>query len=185
LDRRRPAAPCAYRLPSCRAKDGRTRSRRVRAVAAPIRQPAVRSAVRHGAHRQQARQRRRTGVVADAAYATCLRLARQHYENFQVASGLLPKAWRPHVAALYGFARIADDFADEGDRPDEARLSLLDDWRRRLDDAMNGVTPDDGSDSAAVFVALADTVRRFDLDPSLLADLISAFRQDVLVKRYE
>jgi len=124
-------------------------------------------------------------VVADAAYATCLRLARQHYENFPVASGLLPKAWRPHVAALYGFARIADDFADEGDRPDEARLSLLDDWRRRLDDAMNGVTPDDGSDAAAVFVALADTVRRFDLDPSLLADLISAFRQDVLVKRYE
>jgi len=124
-------------------------------------------------------------VVIDAAYASCLRLARAHYENFPVASGLLPKAWRPHVAALYAFARIADDFADEGDRSNDARLALLDDWRRRLDQALDGATPDDGSDAAAVFTALADTVRRFDLDRTLLADLISAFRQDVLVKRYE
>src|SRR4029079_3377744 len=146
LDRRRPAAPCAYRLPSCRAKDGRTRSRRVRAVAAPIRQPAVRSAVRHGAHRQQARQRRRTGVVADAAYATCLRLARQHYENFPVASGLLPKAARHHIAAVYAFARIADDFADEGDRTDAERLALLDGWRERLRHCVQDEVEDDGSE---------------------------------------
>ena len=55
-------------------------------------------------------------MVADRAYATCLRLARQHYENFPVASRLLPRATRHHVAAVYAFARIADDFAAEGDR---------------------------------------------------------------------
>jgi hypothetical protein len=54
-------------------------------------------------------------VVAEAAYAACLRLARQHYENFPVASRLMPPASRPHIAAIYAFARIADDFADEGD----------------------------------------------------------------------
>jgi squalene synthase HpnC len=55
-------------------------------------------------------------VVADdqaAAYAYCLQLAREHYENFPVASRLLPSAMRPHVAAVYAFARKADDFADE------------------------------------------------------------------------
>ena len=52
-----------------------------------------------------------------AAYAECERMARAHYENFPVASRLLPAAMRPHVAALYAFARTADDMADEGDRP--------------------------------------------------------------------
>ncbi|HXH06422.1 MAG TPA: squalene/phytoene synthase family protein, partial [Vicinamibacterales bacterium] len=55
------------------------------------------------------------------AYAACERLARRHYENFPVASRLLPRAMRPHVAAVYAFARCADDFADEGDRPAEER----------------------------------------------------------------
>ena len=66
------------------------------------------------------------------AYATCARIARDHYENFPVASWLLPRRMRPHVAAVYAFARVADDFADEGDRPDEERLALLDAWRERL-----------------------------------------------------
>jgi phytoene/squalene synthetase len=54
-------------------------------------------------------------VVTADAYARCLHLARSHYENFPVASRLLPRALRPHVAAIYAFARVADDFADEGD----------------------------------------------------------------------
>src|SRR5215210_2857062 len=49
-----------------------------------------------------------------AAYDTCLQLARTHYENFPVASWLMPPPARPHIAAIYAFARIADDFADEG-----------------------------------------------------------------------
>ena len=66
------------------------------------------------------------------AYATCARFAREHYENFPVASLLLPRRMRPHVAAVYAFARVADDFADEGDRPADVRLALLDAWRDRL-----------------------------------------------------
>ena len=124
-------------------------------------------------------------MVTDAAYAHCQRLARQHYENFPVASRLLPAPMRPHVAAVYAFARIADDFADEGARSDAARLSLLDDWGRRLETAVRGETTDDGSDSAAIFTALGDTVRACRLDVGLLRDLLSAFRQDVTVKRYE
>ncbi len=68
----------------------------------------------------------------DEAYAACARIAREHYENFPVASRLLPRAIRPHVAAVYAFARAADDFADEGELEPAARLALLDDWRERL-----------------------------------------------------
>src|SRR5262245_47629125 len=67
-----------------------------------------------------------------AAYEACERLARAHYEKFPVASWLLPPAMRPHVAALYAFARKADDFADEGDRTPEERLRLLQGWEDRL-----------------------------------------------------
>ena len=123
--------------------------------------------------------------MTDAAYAVCLRLAAQHYENFPVASRLLPRPLRPHIAAVYAFARIADDFADEGQRADAARLALLDDWRDRLGQAVDGRTPQDGSDAAAIFTALGDTIRRFALEPGLFLDLISAFRQDVVVSRYE
>jgi squalene synthase HpnC len=124
-------------------------------------------------------------VVVDAAYAACLRLARQHYENFPVASRLLPKAARPHIAAVYAFARIADDFADEGDRSNEARLALLDDWQRRLRESAAGHVEPDGSDAGAIFSALGRTMRAHGLEVGLFEDLLSAFRQDVLVKRYE
>ena len=123
-------------------------------------------------------------MVADAAYAACLRLASQHYENFPVASRLLPKATRPHIAAVYAFARIADDFADEGARSDAHRLELLDDWRQRLHDAAAGQPRRDDSDAGDVFAALSETIRTFALEISLFDDLLSAFRQDVLVKRY-
>jgi squalene synthase HpnC len=123
-------------------------------------------------------------VVIDAAYARCEHLARQHYENFPVASRLLPKATRPHIAAIYGFARIADDFADEGQRTDADRLALLDDWQRRLHEAASGRPRNEESDAGAIFLALADTMRRCQLETALFDDLLSAFRQDVQVKRY-
>ena len=123
-------------------------------------------------------------MVADAAYAACLRLASEHYENFPVASKLLPKATRPHIAAIYAFARIADDFADEGDRTNERRLELLDDWQHRLHQAAAGRIHRDGSDAGDVFAALAATMRTFELEVTLFDDLLSAFKQDVLVKRY-
>ena len=66
------------------------------------------------------------------AYAACERLAREHYENFPVASRLLPRRMRPHVAAVYAFARHADDFADEARYEGQDRLALLDAWLERL-----------------------------------------------------
>ena len=124
-------------------------------------------------------------MVADAAYARCLHIARQHYENFPVASRLLPRSARPHIAAVYAFARIADDFADEGVRTVSARLALLDDWRDRLHDAIAGSPARDNSDASGIFVALGETMRRFNLEPQLFEDLLSAFRQDVLTNTYE
>jgi len=131
-------------------------------------------------------------VVTADAYATCLRLARSHYENFPVASWLMPKAARPHIAAIYAFARIADDFADEGTLPPAERLALLDGWQQRLDDAEGGRVVESGThEHDAVFVALAETLRVFRGDSpgatpyTLLSDLLSAFRQDVTTTRYE
>jgi squalene synthase HpnC len=123
-------------------------------------------------------------VVTARAYERCLQIASQHYENFPVASRLLPRPMRPYVAAVYAFARIADDFADEGDRRAEARIALLDDWEARLDRAARGAPDGGDSEAAAVFVALADTMQAHALDPQLFHDLLSAFRQDVTVTRY-
>jgi len=117
------------------------------------------------------------------AYAYCERLARTHYENFPVASRLVPARMRPHIAAIYAFARIADDMADEGDRPAAERLADLDRWGDRLDAALAGAAPP-ADEHAAVFVALAHSIRTCRLPVSLLHDLLSAFRQDVHVTRY-
>lgn len=118
--------------------------------------------------------------LADA-YAWCERFARSHYENFPVASYLLPKAVRPHIAAIYAFARSADDFADEGHRPQEERYRLLEDWRELLWRAAESSQPKGHS---PLFLALGHTIRVCNLQVSLLEDLLSAFRQDVATTRY-
>jgi squalene synthase HpnC len=111
--------------------------------------------------------------LADA-YAYCARLARWHYENFTIASWLMPREMRPHMHAIYAYARIADDFADE-----EHDLAKLDGWERELDLAYAGAP------RHPVFVALADTVRRFDIPRQPFADLLQAFRSDVEFKGFE
>src|ERR1700688_2926323 len=83
-----------------------------------------------------------------AAYAYCGRLARLHYENFTIASWLMPRALRPPMHAIYAYARIADDFADV-----DHSLAKLDEWERELDGAYAGAP------RHQVFVALADTIR--------------------------
>jgi hydroxysqualene synthase len=131
-------------------------------------------------------------VDLEAAYAACARDCRAHYENFPVASFLLPRRMRPHIAALYAFARAADDFADEGNRPAEERHRLLDLWRARLLDAVAGTTstaqrppaPGEPAHTREIFLALGVSVRRLQLPSALLEDLLSAFRQDVTVTRY-
>ncbi len=125
-------------------------------------------------------------VLTNEAYATCQRLARKHYENFPVASWLMPADARPHIAAIYAFARIADDFADEGEREAGDRLALLADWQRRLDEASEGrVSLVGHTEHDAVFVALAETLRVSAAGHRLLSDLLSAFRQDVTTTRYD
>ena len=116
-------------------------------------------------------------------YQYCERLAREHYENFPVASVLLPRAMRPHVAAIYAFARLADDMADEGNRPAADRLADLAAWRARLHTVARGAA-DPGGPHPDVFAALGRTIAGCDLPVSPLDDLVSAFEQDVTVKAY-
>ena len=121
------------------------------------------------------------------AYAYCQQVARRHYENFPVASWLLPPEMRPHVAAVYAFARLADDFADEGTRDPAERERLLDDWLERLHASMatGHKTHIGRGDHHLVFAALGATIRDRDLPVPLFEDLLSAFRQDVRVVRYQ
>jgi squalene synthase HpnC len=117
------------------------------------------------------------------AYAYCERLARSHYENFPVASRFLPARMRPHVAAVYAFARLADDMADEGERAPADRIADLDAWDACLNAAALGAV-ERGEAHAGVFLALRHTIEECRLPVDLLHDLISAFRQDVTVTRY-
>ena len=109
-----------------------------------------------------------------------LTLPVEHYENFPVASWLLPARLRPPIEAIYAFARGADDIADEGALSDAARLRGLERYVRALDEIEAGGTPQD-----APFARLASAVRQHGLPIPLLRDLIDAFAQDVRVKRYE
>ena len=115
------------------------------------------------------------------AYRHCQRLARAHPENFPVASWLLPRELRPHVAAIYSFARTADDFADEPGREPAERLELLDEWARLLEAAER----DDNDQTRGLFMALAHTRERYNLPVQPFRDLLSAFRQDVTTSRYD
>jgi squalene synthase HpnC len=133
--------------------------------------------------------------LADA-YAACERLARTHYENFPVASRLLPSRMRPHLAAVYAFARTADDFADEDGFTEEERHRLLDYWLDRLraetiGQAWTGGGPPfvregvpTAGEAALTFEALGHSIRTLRLPGSLFEDLLSAFRQDVTKRRY-
>src|SRR3990167_5189092 len=114
------------------------------------------------------------------SYEHCIRIAQTHYENFPVLSRVLPRRLRPHVAAVYAFARAADDFADEGVRSDghvaHAKSGLAG-MRERIEQGRYGGDP--------VFEALGETIHTFDLPDAPFLDLLSAFEQDVTKTRYE
>ncbi len=116
----------------------------------------------------------------EAAYRYCERIAREHYENFPVASILLPAPMRPHIAAIYAFARRADDFADEpGPDPDE-RLRLLTDWDKRLDRGVASLYAEAAaSGDDLIFVALEKTIREFAIPIEPFLRLLTAFRSIV------
>ncbi len=110
------------------------------------------------------------------AYNYCLQLASSHYENFPVASFLLPRHLRKHVAAIYAFARTADDISDEGNDTKQERLDKLKQYKYYL---KNSVPSDN-----LIFIALQDTIKKYDLPLLLFNKLIDAFIQDVNTNQY-
>ncbi|MFI5179281.1 MAG: squalene synthase HpnC [Vicinamibacterales bacterium] len=135
------------------------------------------------------------------AYAACEALARSHYENFPVASRLLPRVMRPHIAAVYAFARVADDIADEGAASPAQRLERLGAWQRRLHAAVEANRSPEGFALQAegvalqpegvapqledsIVAALAHSIRSLDLPMALFDNLVSAFGQDTMTSRY-
>ena len=122
-------------------------------------------------------------IDLNTAYQKCQKLADEHYENFPVAK-MVPKAIRKHVAAVYAFARTADDIADEEHESiaedDPIRIENLRKFEAQLD------LPDENLDPqwAWIFIAVADTIEKFSIPKQLFKDLISAFAQDVVKKRY-
>jgi squalene synthase HpnC len=113
-----------------------------------------------------------------AARAYCSRLARSHYENFSVATALLPRPLLKHFHAVYGYCRWADDLGDETGGGDEA-TRLLAWWRDELERCY------DGEPRHPVMIALRETIRTFGIPPEPFLNLLTAFNQDQVIKRYE
>jgi squalene synthase HpnC len=113
-----------------------------------------------------------------SARAYCRRLAQSHYENFSVASLLLPRRLLPHFHALYAYCRWADDLGDETGGG-TAALDLLRWWRDELQRCY------DGRARHPVMIALRRTIRRYQIPPEPFLDLVRAFEQDQRVKRYD
>jgi len=110
--------------------------------------------------------------------AYCQRLARSHYENFSVASWFLPARLRQHFFNVYAYCRISDDLGDEVGNP-AASLLLLDQWQKELEACYAG------RPRHPVFVALTETVRICEIPQHEFSDLLTAFRHDQTVTRYE
>jgi len=102
-----------------------------------------------------------------------------HYENFPVASVLLPKRLQPAVETIYAFARSADDIADEGNAAPDIRLEMLNGYETALDRIQSGLVA-----KSALFQALDDVIRTHRLPLQAFRDLLSAFKQDVVTTRY-
>jgi squalene synthase HpnC len=111
------------------------------------------------------------------SYAYCQWINRNHYENFPVGSILIPRRLRKHVAAVYAFARTADDFADEAEFARQ-RMALLNNWLQATTDISTKEV------DHPVFIALSDTIERFNIPIQLFKDLIFAFKMDVDKKTY-
>lgn len=107
----------------------------------------------------------------DKSYDYCRQLTLSHYENFPVASWLIPKAKRKHIFSVYAFARIADDIADEGNEAKDRKIEHLRIYR---DDFLTK----SNSDNYPHFPALWDTLNRFEIPKALFTNLIDAFIQD-------
>jgi len=112
-------------------------------------------------------------ISISEAYKYCSKIALSHYENFPVGSILIPKKLRKHFFALYAFMRTADDFADLPSRTIEARLSLLTDWRKQLDNVLAGEKTEN-----PIFLALGNTILECKLPTQPFYKLLEAFEFD-------
>src|SRR5688500_18212062 len=115
----------------------------------------------------------------EACYRYCEAIARARHHNFPVASLFLSSRLRKHIFAIYGFARAADDFADE-ERYEGRRTLELDRWEEHLERCFHGEAP-----SHPVFVALADTIARFDLPITPFQAMLAGFRADVEARGWD
>lgn len=125
-------------------------------------------------------------MTLEDSYARCHALTREHYENFPVAR-LVPRELRPHVSAVYAFARTADDLADEGwgdaqSPTPQQRVEALEAFEQQLEAAAKGQSLD--PDYEWIFLALQDTIEKKQVPVQLFRDLLSAFKQDCLKLRY-
>ncbi len=114
----------------------------------------------------------------DKAFEYCAEITNRHYENFPVASLLLPKEKRPYIQSIYAFARIADDIADDENVDQQTRLQKLEEWERLLKECYEGKA------DHPVFVALKETVSRLNIPIDPLANLLKAFKMDVVKNRF-
>ncbi len=116
--------------------------------------------------------------VAAEGYSSAEALAKSHYENFPVISVFLPVDLRNHVAIIYWFARTADDIADEGQNEPSERISALASMEEKL------VKVVENGSAEPLWAALRETIKAYQLPVSLFTDLISAFKQDIVKKRF-
>ncbi len=115
----------------------------------------------------------------NSAYKTSLTFSKEHYENFPVILFSVSKELKKHIAIIYKFARQADDLADEGYISQNERLFLLNEYEKDFIEALNGKFKND------FWLALKNTCDKFQIDKKFFLDLISAFKQDIIKKRYE
>ena len=104
---------------------------------------------------------------------------KKHYENFPVASFLIPKYYRKDIAIVYWFARTADDIADEGNYESKKRLEVLNNFELNFNNSLKGISDN------FYFQILSKTIKENELSEINFLNLISAFRQDVIKNRYE
>jgi len=116
-------------------------------------------------------------LTREEAFIYCQNLAQSHYENFAVASFLLPRHLRPHFHAIYSYCRWADDLADEVPSTTQS-MELMQWWEEQLHACYLG------SAQHPVFIAMSETVQQFDIPKHPFLDLLSAFRQDQSTTHY-
>jgi len=115
----------------------------------------------------------------DRSYESVVQFAREHYENFPVVSFLVPKEFRKDIAVIYWFARTADDIADEGEFAPGERLEMLERYEDRFKELLRGNFESKNEE------LLYNTIQERNLSVNNFTDLLSAFKQDVVKKRYD